>query len=193
MDLTPEQLVDEASRSGGLEPVEPVERAGQGQADLALPFPPQDYDLGPVGTSTTRAASRPPGRLAVHAGRSATVGRGRRGGADGRPQAHGHEPAPLAAIVPLERVRTRTIRQRLLDDRRVGRRPRDRRRRARIGRPATCSFAVRRAPDRLDGEALAGDGETDLEAARRLALALDQTTLPIQGPPGSGKTYTGRG
>jgi uncharacterized protein len=28
-------------------------------------------------------------------------------------------------------------------------------------------------------------------AARRLALALDQTVLPIQGPPGTGKTYTG--
>ena len=34
-------------------------------------------------------------------------------------------------------------------------------------------------------------GETDLEAARRLAVALDHTTLAIQGPPGSGKTYTG--
>ncbi len=29
------------------------------------------------------------------------------------------------------------------------------------------------------------------EAARRLALALDSSILPIQGPPGSGKTYTG--
>src|SRR6266545_4743813 len=30
-----------------------------------------------------------------------------------------------------------------------------------------------------------------LEAAKRLALALDCSILPIQGPPGSGKTYTG--
>ena len=30
-----------------------------------------------------------------------------------------------------------------------------------------------------------------LEAAKRLALALDSSILPIQGPPGSGKTYTG--
>jgi uncharacterized protein len=35
------------------------------------------------------------------------------------------------------------------------------------------------------------DGESSLAAARRLALALDDTTLAIQGPPGSGKTYTG--
>ena len=29
------------------------------------------------------------------------------------------------------------------------------------------------------------------QAGRRLALALDRTALAIQGPPGSGKTYTG--
>lgn len=34
-------------------------------------------------------------------------------------------------------------------------------------------------------------GESGIDAARRLALALDRGTLAIQGPPGSGKTYTG--
>ncbi|HSH44925.1 MAG TPA: AAA domain-containing protein, partial [Longimicrobiales bacterium] len=33
--------------------------------------------------------------------------------------------------------------------------------------------------------------ENTLEAARRLALSVDRTVLPIQGPPGAGKTYTG--
>ena len=33
--------------------------------------------------------------------------------------------------------------------------------------------------------------ETTNEAAKRLAVNLDATILPIQGPPGSGKTYTG--
>ena len=42
-----------------------------------------------------------------------------------------------------------------------------------------------------EGEALAPPGETDLEAARRLALTLDRTVLPIQGPPGAGKTFSG--
>jgi uncharacterized protein len=41
------------------------------------------------------------------------------------------------------------------------------------------------------GASLRRSGESDLEAARRLALRLDETTLAIQGPPGSGKTYSG--
>ena len=36
-----------------------------------------------------------------------------------------------------------------------------------------------------------GDSSTELDAALRLALDLDGGLLPIQGPPGSGKTFTG--
>ncbi len=38
---------------------------------------------------------------------------------------------------------------------------------------------------------LQGDGEEVVRAARRLASELDRSVLPVQGPPGSGKTYTG--
>ncbi len=41
------------------------------------------------------------------------------------------------------------------------------------------------------GSSLARPGEASNAAARRLALVLEGTTLPIQGPPGSGKTRTG--
>jgi uncharacterized protein len=44
---------------------------------------------------------------------------------------------------------------------------------------------------RVGGQDLLRDGESAGEAARRLAVALDGGVLPIQGPPGSGKTYTG--
>src|SRR5205814_7343129 len=58
---------------------------------------------------------------------------------------------------------------------------------------AACDL-LRRRPPRV-GQApdtcLQGDGEEPVAAAVRLALALDATTLAIQGPPGSGKTYTG--
>jgi predicted RecB family nuclease len=48
-----------------------------------------------------------------------------------------------------------------------------------------------RRESRVHGQPLRAEGETALEAARRLALALDGGVMPIQGPPGSGKTYTG--
>jgi predicted RecB family nuclease len=40
------------------------------------------------------------------------------------------------------------------------------------------------------GAALQLEGEETLDAARRLVLELDGAVLPIQGPPGAGKTYT---
>jgi predicted RecB family nuclease len=42
-----------------------------------------------------------------------------------------------------------------------------------------------------NGERLLNDGEDGVEGAIRLALNLDKSVLAIQGPPGSGKTYTG--
>jgi uncharacterized protein len=49
----------------------------------------------------------------------------------------------------------------------------------------------RLAPPAADGAPLQAAGEEGLAAAKRLALALDHGVLAIQGPPGSGKTYTG--
>ncbi|MBV9332216.1 MAG: TM0106 family RecB-like putative nuclease, partial [Alphaproteobacteria bacterium] len=43
---------------------------------------------------------------------------------------------------------------------------------------------------RFGGTPLQRDGETTLEAAQRLAGLLARGVLPIQGPPGSGKTFT---
>ena len=48
-----------------------------------------------------------------------------------------------------------------------------------------------REPPRLDGEKVRGSGETALDAALRVVRKSDFGVLPIQGPPGSGKTYTG--
>ncbi len=49
-----------------------------------------------------------------------------------------------------------------------------------------------RRPPRLDAEtALCLPAEEPLEAALRIASHLDRTVLPVQGPPGSGKTFLG--
>jgi uncharacterized protein len=60
---------------------------------------------------------------------------------------------------------------------------------------AARDLLLRRAPraGQADGESLVrlAEDEPGTSAARRLALVLDGTTLPIQGPPGSGKTWTG--
>lgn len=51
----------------------------------------------------------------------------------------------------------------------------------------------RHAPSLRSGArpgALRDEGESTLDAAIRLVDALDESVLPVQGPPGSGKTYT---
>ncbi len=58
---------------------------------------------------------------------------------------------------------------------------------------AAADLLVRRPP-RLrglnSGEPLQQAGESAQDAAGRLALSLDGNVLPVQGPPGSGKTFT---
>ena len=58
--------------------------------------------------------------------------------------------------------------------------------------PAGLELLLRRPPaiGQAPGAALRAAGEPSADAANRLALALDGGTLAIQGPPGSGKTYT---
>ena len=57
---------------------------------------------------------------------------------------------------------------------------------------AARDLLLRRRPLGVhEGATLEAPGEGGVLAARRLALALDRDTLAIQGPPGSGKTFTG--
>lgn len=48
-----------------------------------------------------------------------------------------------------------------------------------------------RLPPRVGGQALHHEGETAVDAAVRLCAHLEGGVLPIQGPPGAGKTFTG--
>jgi uncharacterized protein len=55
---------------------------------------------------------------------------------------------------------------------------------------AARDLLLKTAP-RLRGRTLEQAGEPSLAAAMRAALSLDQSVLPVQGPPGAGKTHAG--
>jgi predicted RecB family nuclease len=59
------------------------------------------------------------------------------------------------------------------------------------GRYQAARDILLRIPPRVGGQPIRKTNEPALAAANRLALALDAGVLAIQGPPGSGKTYTG--
>jgi uncharacterized protein len=56
---------------------------------------------------------------------------------------------------------------------------------------AARDLLLRRSPRMREGGALVRSGESTLEAGKRTVLSLDCSLLAIQGPPGSGKTFTG--
>ncbi|MBV8227126.1 MAG: TM0106 family RecB-like putative nuclease, partial [Verrucomicrobia bacterium] len=57
---------------------------------------------------------------------------------------------------------------------------------------AARDFLLRRSPRLADGSStVVRADESDLNAALRLGTLLDHSVLPIQGPPGAGKTFTG--
>ena len=57
---------------------------------------------------------------------------------------------------------------------------------------AARDLLLRKAPRLTAGNSLTiGRNETLVQGACRVGLALDSSVLPIQGPPGAGKTFTG--
>ena len=191
MDLTPEELVDEDDPIGGLEPIGPLGEPKNGKQIWRYRFPPQEYDLGRGRGCTSRAGSRRDRTQAVQlGGRRARRGRRAAGTVDLRRDAD--EPHPHA-LVPL----------------RLGPHRRSTRRRScELGewvadhgidadgpyrggpRPAPAATAARRPGGRRRRCAA---GETDLDAARRLALALDRPRCRSRVRPGRARRTPARG
>jgi predicted RecB family nuclease len=190
MDLTAEQLVDESEPIGMLEPIKPIGPAEKGKQVWQYRFPPQDYDLGgkdlydpalkildPGGKPSTWKTAE----LVAIDDAAQTIDL--RGSAD-KPLPHPQAVVPLdifgsvAHRAALEAIGT-WVAEHDIDGEGPYRAIRD----LLLGRPPRTAM--------LAGEPLRRPSETDLEAAVRLALELDHTVLPIQGPPGSGKTFSG--
>ncbi len=186
--LTPEQLVDEEDAIGLLEPIGAVDDEKKGKQTWRYSFPAQDYDLGrgEVYDPANKQARPNDSPFSWVVGDGAVVDAANRTVDFKRVVS---EPHPRA-IVPLNWVRTRDHQSSLYD---LGAWVADHGIEAagpnRAGRDLLFNLPPR-VGQWLEEE-LCRPGESDLEAARRLAIALDHTTLAIQGPPGSGKTYTG--
>jgi uncharacterized protein len=187
MGETPEDLVDESKPIGRLEPVGPLDEEAKGKQTWRYRFPAQDFDVSGTVYDPAKAQVTPGGNpfkwdvgeVVATDPVAMTVDLRRR-----------VDEAHPEAIVPLGYLRT-TAQERVLFE--LGEwvlgHGIDTPGRYRAGR----NLLLRRPPrvGTRRGEPLKRLGETDLDAARRLALALDHTTLAIQGPPGSGKTWSG--
>ena len=187
-EMTPEELVDEPEPIGRLEPIELVAELARGKETWRYRFPDQEFDLGRNGVYDPAKAEAAPNDSPFSWGAGDVVALDIAAGTVDLKRTPG-EPHPRA-IVPLNWVPTRDHQAALIDlgtwvaDHGLdGPGPWQAARDLLRGRGPRAGLA--------DGAALRGPAETDLEAALRLGLALDRTTLAIQGPPGSGKTFSG--
>ncbi len=188
MDLTPEQLVDEDDPIGLLVPVGPVDEVRKDKQTWRYAFPAQDFDnwRGEAFDPARKQAEPDENPWSWVAGEVVDIDAANLTVDIRRPVDAPHP----AAIVPLPWVRTTAHQERLIeigewvaDHGIAGDGPHRAARELLLGLPPRAG--------QVPGGPLMTDTETDLAAARRLVLELDRTTLAIQGPPGSGKTYSG--
>ena len=182
LDMSDEQLIDAREPLGGLAFLDDrPDDAGSGRL-LRFRFPTQEYSVRPGESMTDPQTRLPTGTIhgVDEAARLVTLRRTKR-----------HLDAPIpTSIVPYDYVSTDPLQDSLM---RVGRRIRDTGIDGVGPLRAARDLLQRRPPDvgQAPGAALRDPGEDAADAGKRLALALADGTLAVQGPPGSGKTYTG--
>ena len=181
----------DAERIEASEPLSGLEHIATEETDRHIThryrFPPQEYDV-KVGSNVidpetwgVEGTFKNPGDVADldEAARTIDLRRTRRNAA----------PHPTA-LIPFEDYPSSEQEEALL---RLGRWVADHGIDADGPHRAALDLLLGHAPrvGQLPGTALRLPGESDLLAARRLAVALDRSTLAVQGPPGSGKTFGG--
>ncbi|HET7029806.1 MAG TPA: TM0106 family RecB-like putative nuclease [Candidatus Limnocylindrales bacterium] len=185
---TPAELVEESEPIGRLEPLELIETDAKGRETWRYRFPDQELDLGPDGVYDPAKAHERPNDSPFTWGAGDVVRLNLAAGTVDLRRPSG-EPHP-ESIVPLNWFRTQDHQESLIqlaewvvEHGIDGDGPHEAARALLLGRPPRLGQA--------DGAPIRRPSESDLEAAVRSGLSLDRTTLPIQGPPGSGKTYNG--
>jgi uncharacterized protein len=187
LELSPEELVEDAESIGLLVPIGPLDEIVRTKQTWRYRFPPQDFEISRTVYDPGKAQAHPndspfdwaAGDLVAINPAERTVDI-KRSVEDPHPE----------AIIPLNWFRSQDQQAMLLA---IGEWV--------LGHGIDAEGAYRAARDLLlrrpprvgqrTGDPLTRPAELELDAARRLVLALDHSTLAIQGPPGSGKTYTG--
>ena len=193
--MGPEELVEHRATLGGLTYTGAVEQIKRSTVHRYR-FPEQTHEIEvgdtPKNPETAETDDLQRGFCGTvfavdEAGRTIDLKRGR------------NSPVPHpAALVPLDTVNSNVLRASLL---RLAREVASRGFAPDSPRRAAFDLLLR-VPPRLGAvappgagssrhETVVGPGEAPLDAVRRIAPRLDRSVLPVQGPPGSGKTYTG--
>jgi hypothetical protein len=188
LEMPAEELVEDAEPIGLPHPVGPLDEAAGGRQVWRYRFPEQEFGVS-RGTvfDPGQASARPddsPFKWAIGDVEAVDPAGGT---IDIRRRVE--DPHPVG-IVPLDWFRTPEHQAALLE---IGQWVLDHGIDAVGPHRAARELLLRRSPriGQRAGEPLIRQSESDLEAAQRTGLALDNTVLAIQGPPGSGKTWTG--
>ncbi len=197
MGLTPRELVPESQALGGLEPSGPLGPAAKRTPRHALRrtwryrMPVQDHDIrSPDLYDPALQQERPDAKWSEWKIKAEILTIDYAAGTLDLSWPGETEPRHPQAIVPLDIFPDQELRAGIF---RLGEWVAENALDAPGPRRAGRDLLLRRAPrcGQGEGEELRQPGEADLDAARRLVSCLDEGTLAIQGPPGSGKTYTG--
>jgi uncharacterized protein len=180
LEYTDEELLEDRSTLGGLSYEGVVDRVKQSLVHRYR-FSPQEHDFRAEDTPRDPATGGSVGTVVAVDGSRGTI--------DLKRGVRSDVPHP-SALIPFDHVDTRVQRDSLLALAEsvvavgLGGDP---------GRRVAADLLLRQSPGvgQAAGAPLTTDDEDPLAAAIRLALALDRSVLPVQGPPGSGKTFSG--